>query len=290
MLTERDFRKQQRWGQRLLDLAVILIFIAFLFPIFWVLTLAFKIPQDIFIWPPKFIFTPTFDNFRSVILGSVKVAGSAPIDVMGALKNSLIICVCSMAVSLLIGIPAAYSLARYNFKGANSVAFTFLSFRFAPEVLIIIPLYKILQSFGLFNTYGGMIWVYQLITLPMIIWIVRGYFEDVPNQLENASRIDGYSWGRTFFRIALPLAKPGIFASILIAFIFAWNNFLFGLVLTSTERQPVTIIAFQFLSVEELRYGEMAAATIMVALPPLIIALFSQRFLIRGLTMGAVKG
>lgn len=281
---------QHRWKQRLLDLLTVVIFIGFLFPIYWVFTMAFKKPQDIFIWPPKFFFTPTFENFRSVVFGSVKVAGAAPIDVMQALKNSLIICVCALLISLLIGIPAAYSLARYKFKGAEDIAFTFLSFRFAPELLIIIPLYRIFQSLGLFNTYTGMIWVYQLITLPMVIWILRGYFEDVPHELENSSRIDGYTWGRTFFKIALPLVKPGLFAAILLAFIFAWNNFLFGLVLTGTDKQPVTVIVQQFLTVEELRYGEMAAATVIVALPPLILALFSQKFLIRGLTMGAVKG
>jgi multiple sugar transport system permease protein len=254
-----------------------------MFPLYWVFTISLKTPSDIFTWPPKFIFTPTLSNYITLF------SGEGTIDIIGSFINTFIIVSMAIIVSLLVGVPAAYSLARFKFKGNKDLSFMFLSFRFAPALLIALPLFIIFQSLNLLDTYVGMIWVYQLISLPMIIWILRGYIEDIPKEIEYSSQIMGYSWPKTFMKILIPLIKPGIFTAALISFIFVWNNFIFGLVLGSDSIRPITLMAQRYMTAQELRYGEMAAASILAIVPPAVLALFGQKYLIRGLTMGAVK-
>lgn len=281
---------KQRLIDILLNIVLIIYFIAILFPLYWVFTLAFKTQIEILSWPPTFIFTPTLDNFRNLLTGLVGgTVGKTTVNFIGNFTNSLIISIGAVGLSLLVGVPATYAIARLNFKFKEGLAFTILSFRFAPELMVIIPVYIFFQRLGLLDTYSGMIWVYQLITLPMIVWILRGYIEDVSRELEEACRIDGYSQWRTFFKVVLPLIRPGIAASSLLAFIYAWNNFVFAVLLGGSRTAPVTVGAMQFISADALRYGEMAASIVLAALPALLLAIYSQKHLIRGLSLGAVK-
>ena len=157
-------------------------------------------------------------------------------------------------------------------------------------LLVLLPLSLYFQKIGLANTYIGLIWVYQLICLPLILWIVRGYFEDISPDIEYAYRVAGHSWFSTFRKIALPLAGPGIAAAGLLAFIFAWNNFIFALVLASADKQPVTVGALAFVTASGIQYGQIAAAVVMSIAPTLVLALYAQRYLVEGLSLGAVKG
>ena len=243
-------RKQKIFFQKLVINILLLTCFAFLlFPVFWVTTMAFKSHDDILTWPPKFVFKPTLENFKNITTAvrTARVGAVSSAFVKGFL-NSLIVTISALALSLVTGIPAAYALGRFKFKGRNDIAFTFLTFRFAPELLVIIPIYLIFQKIGLYDTYFGLIWVYQLITMPMVIWILMSYFEDVSVELEQASLVDGFSLLRTFWRIILPLAKPGIAAASLLSFIYAWNNFIFALILGSSQVQPVTVSALKFIT------------------------------------------
>jgi multiple sugar transport system permease protein len=265
----------------------------FLFPIYWALLMAFKTQADTTAWPPKFFFTPTLDNFR-VVLGlgttsSGEVIAGTSTSIIPALGHSLVISLGALVVSLVVGIPAAYALARYKFASRESIAFTFLSFRFAPELLVIIPLFVVFRNIRLYDTYVGMVWVYQLITLPLVVWIVRGYFEDIPLEVEEAAKVDGCNWWGTFRHVAVPLAAPGIAAALLLAFIYAWNNFIFVLILGGEHTQTVTLAALNFLSSEQQVYGQMAAAVVISVVPVLALALYGQKYLVRGLSLGAVK-
>jgi len=217
-------------------------------------------------------------------------AGTLDIAFMRNLGNSVFLSVTSVAVSLLLGVPAAYAFARHKFRGSEDIAFTLLSFKFAPALLVLLPLTLYFQKLGLANTYIGLIWVYQLICLPLILWIVRGYFEDIPADIEYAYRIGGHSWFATFRKIALPLAGPGIAAAGLLAFIFAWNNFVFALVLASADKQPVTVGALAFITSSGIQYGQISAAIVLSITPTLALALYAQRYLVEGLSLGAVKG
>ena len=286
-----DFQTQRSFFQKLvINLLLLACFAFLLFPVFWVATMAFKTHEDILTWPPKFLFKPTLENFRNITT-AVRTArvGAVSSDFLKGFTNSLIVTTSALALSLITGIPAAYALGRFRFKGKDDIAFTFLSFRFAPELLVIIPIYLIFQQIGLYDTYIGLIWVYQLITMPMVIWILMSYFEDISVELEQASMVDGFPPFWTFLRVILPLAKPGIAASSLLAFIYAWNNFIFALILGSAKVQPVTVSALKFITAEKLRYGDIAAACILAAIPIFILSVYAQRYMVRGLSLGAVK-
>lgn len=258
-----------------------LFFVFTLFPLVWVGMMAFKTPVDIFTVPPKIFFQPTLDNFRSVFSEG---------DFLAYYRNTFIIAAGAVALTLLVGTPAAYVLARNDFKGKEDIAFTFLSFRFAPELAVIIPLFVIFQKLNLYDNYFGLILIYQSITLPLVIWLMRGYFEDVPKDIEQAAKVDGAGWWEIFTRIAIPLVLPGIAASVVLAFIFSWNALVFGLVLGGRETYPVTIALLGYMGYQNVDWGPMAAATMVTIVPEFILALFVLRSLVRGLTFGAVHG
>ena len=271
--------------------ALTLVVIFFMFPIVWIFMMSFQTNETILRIPPQLVFEPTLANYTALITGKlVTAAGTLDIAFMRNLWNSVFLSTTSVAVALLLGVPAAYAFARHKFRGSEDIAFTLLSFKFAPALLVLLPLTLYFQKLGLANTYIGLIWVYQLICLPLILWIVRGYFEDIPADIEYAYRIGGHSWFATFRKIALPLAGPGIATAGLLAFIFAWNNFVFALVLASADKQPVTVGALAFITSSGIQYGQISAAIVLSITPTLALALYAQRYLVEGLSLGAVKG
>src|SRR6516164_4392439 len=163
---------------------IALIVLFFLFPIFWIFLMSFQTNEDILRIPPSLFFTPTLSNYSALITGKLT----------------------SVAIALILGVPAAYAFARFKFRLGEDIAFTLLSFRFAPPLLVLLPLSLYYQELGLNDTYFGIVWVYQLIALPLILWIVRGYFEDISPDIEHAYRLAGHSWREAFTRIAVPLA------------------------------------------------------------------------------------
>ena len=263
----------------------------FLFPILWVFLMSFQTNETVLRIPPSLFFEPTLQNYTALISGRLETqSGVLEIPFMRNLGNSVLLSTCAVALSLLLGVPAAYAFARFKFRLGEDIAFTLLSFRFAPPLLVLLPLSLYFQDLGLSDTYIGLIWVYQLITLPLILWIVRGYFEDISPDIEHAYRVDGHSWLSTFLRISIPLARPGIAAAALLSFIFAWNNFVFALILASADKQPVTVGALAFVTASGIQYGQIAAAVVLSIMPTLALALYAQRYLVEGLSLGAVKG
>ncbi len=268
-----------------------LVLVFFLFPIFWIVLMSFQTNETILRIPPSIVFEPTLSNYSALITGRLEsTAGNLDIAFMKNLWNSFFLSASSVLIALALGIPAAYAFARFRFRLGEDIAFTLLSFRFAPPLLVLLPLSLYFKQLGLTNTYIGLIWVYQLICLPLILWIVRGYFEDISPDIEHAYRISGNSWLKTFWKIAVPLAKPGIAAAGLLAFIFAWNNFVFALILASADKQPVTVGALAFVTASGIQYGQIAAAIVLSIAPTLALALYAQRYLVEGLSLGAVKG
>lgn len=267
------------------DLMLLIWFVFSLFPIVWMFMLAMKTPAEQ--TSTYFQFSPTLDNFATVV--SDKGTLLTSVDFKSAIFQSVINCAGAVLVSLLVGIPAAYAAGRWKFKGSDDLMFNMLSFRFAPELMVIVPLFVIYNATGLFGTTVGMIWVLQLVTMPLVVWILRSYFEDLPEDLEQAALLDGYTRTKAFVMVALPMVRPGIAASALLSFIFAWNNYVFPLILTDTG--SVTVAITKFLGGGgQAYYNLTAAAAIIGALPPLILALTIQRYLVQGLSLGAVKG
>jgi multiple sugar transport system permease protein len=268
------------------DAALLVWFVFSLFPLVWMVLLALKTNVEQI--STYFTFTPTLSNFATVLSSEGERLTS--VNFTDALLTSVINCVGAVLVSLVIGIPAAYAAGRWQYRGSNDVMFTILSFRFAPELMVIVPLFVIYNQIGLFDTNVGMIWVLQLVTMPLIVWILRSYFQDMPAELEQAALLDGYTRRRAFAMVALPLVRPGIAAAALLAFIFAWNNYVFPLILTGSQHTPVTVAVTRFLGGGgQAYYNLTAAAALIAALPPLLVALSIQRYLVRGLSFGAVK-
>ena len=260
------------------------------FPFVWILLTSLKSPGDILSVPPTFVFTPTIDNYAALVMGEQRgqYSSTRP-DFPLFFLNSLIISVGAVALSVLAGIPAAYALARFTFPAKNGLAFLLMSFRFVPFIAFVIPLYVLYQRFGLYNTHGGLILAYQLITLPFTIWMLRSFFQEIPLETQEAAMIDGCSWLGVLTRVILPLSMPGIAVTVILGFMFCWNAFNYPLMLAGRQTFPVTVGAIQFISYEQVLWGQMAAATIVAALPQLVLSLMVQKYIVRGLTMGAVK-
>jgi len=250
-----------------------------LFPLLWMVLISFKADTEVF--TTTFVFNPTLENYKEVLLRS---------DYARYIIDSLLVSGGAVVVSVVAGVPAAYALARYNFPRKEELAFQILSFKFAPEILVVLPLFMIYQKLGLYDSYLGLIWVYQLISLPLLIWVVRGYFEDISVEIEYAAQVDGYSWYQIFFKMLLPLIKPGLVSSALLAFIFAWNSFTFPLILASNKVYPITVAVTKYLGTDSARYGQLAVAATVSAIPAIVFALSIQKHLVRGLSFGAVKG
>lgn len=265
---------------RIVQNGLLIIYAIFaLFPLIWMLILSIK--SDAEMYTTTFIFSPTLDNYKAVLIES---------DYLQYMLDSLIVAGGAVIVSVVAGVPAAYALARYNFKKKEDIAFQILSFKFAPEILVVLPLFMIYQMLGIYDSYFGLIWVYQLISMPLLIWVVRGYFEDISVEIEYAAQVDGYSWYQIFFKNLIPLIKPGLVSAALLAFIFAWNCFTFPLMLGGTNVQPITVAITKFLGTDSAHYGQLAVAATISALPAIIFALCIQKHLVRGLSFGAVKG
>jgi multiple sugar transport system permease protein len=277
------------FGKLLVVLGVVALTAYVVSPFIWITMMSFKTPVDTIAVPPKFIFKPTLDNYKALF-----GVGSGPSMLTAStffsfFKNSLILSAGSVLLSLILALPAAYAIGRLDFKDKEKRAYRFLSLRFLPEVTIILPLYVLYQKLHLYNTFIGLILVYQFISVPLMVWMLRSYFEEIPMAIEHAARTDGYSWAGAFFRLVLPLAAPGVAATVVLSFIFCWNNFSLGLMLGGVDTQPVTVGILAFMGSQEVAWGLMTAAIVITIIPEMILALAVQKYMIRGLTFGAVK-
>jgi multiple sugar transport system permease protein len=192
-------------------------------------------------------------------------------------------------LSILLGTPAAYALARFEFKGKEDLWFWFISNKMVSPIVLALPIFLIARTLGLINTHLVLILLYLTFNLPIVIWICADQFRGVPRDLDDAARLDGASRWSVFWRIALPLAAPGVAVSAIFSFIFSWNELLYALVLTRNETHTVPVAATSFMSGYELPWGEIMATGTLIVLPVIIFALTVSRQLVQGLTMGAVK-
>ncbi|WP_247415497.1 carbohydrate ABC transporter permease [Bradyrhizobium sp. 159] len=274
-----------------LNLLVGLCALILAFPLVWIVMMSLKQQAEIMAWPPSFVFSPTLDNFRvlfDVAKAGATSYGTIKVDFLTPITNSVVIALGSVLVSLAVGVPAAYVLARRDIPFKEDIAFFILGFRFAPVFLVVIPLFSVFQTVGLYDTYLGMIWVYQVVTLPMMVWLSRSYIEDIPKDIEEAAAMDGARPFRVMLHIVLPLLKPGLIGASLLIFLLAWHNFALGLILSSTKA-PVTVALLKLLNPGVQFYPVMAAGLVLTMIIPVILIVIGQRHLERGLTFGAVK-
>lgn len=251
----------------------------FMFPIFWIVMTAFKSAEEFMHSPP--IWFPAQPDLRS-FAHTIAVGG------LEALKNSLIISTGATFLSLLIGSLAAYGLARYK-VGGDHLPFFILSQRFMPPVAVIFPFLLMFKALKWIDTYQALIIVHLIFNLPYAVWMMHGFFREIPIEIEEAALVDGCSPWDTFWRIALPLAAPGLVATGVFCFIFSWSEFFFGLTLTQTKVVPLAVQLPMFFGKQMVMWGEVGALSVMAVLPLFVMSLLVQRFLVRGLTLGAIK-
>lgn len=260
-----------------------------LFPLFWIVTMSFKQEIDIFAYPPKFLdFAWTMDNYLDVF-GLFEGGSGVSTDFPRYFLNSIAIVGGALALTVLFGTLAAYALARMSFKGRNAVGFMLILVRMVPVLTVLLPLYVMYRDAGLYNTYLGLILVYLFVGMPFYTWLVRGHVESVPVEIEEAAVIDGAGTLRMLFGIVVPVMLPGLVSAALLAFIYMWNNFLFALILAGPDLLPVTTGLLNYLGYSS-DYGNLAAACVVTTVPVIVVGIFIQRYIVAGLSGGAVKG
>lgn len=257
-----------------------LIAIVMLFPIYWMFMVSLKLPEEIFksppVWFPK---TPQFNNFLALFLDG---------DVW-SLWNSLVIAGVSTLIAMVLGTMCAYAIVRFK-TGGDNLAIWILSQRMLPPIAIVFPIFLAYAFFGLSDSYPGLILLYTAFALPYVVWMMRGYLEEVPVELEEAALVDGHSYWSVLWKVTVPMARNGLIATAIFAFVFSWNEFLFALVLTRTEVITFTVQISQYFGSQSTFWAKIAAMSVLGTLPVFVAVTILQRYLVRGISMGAVKG
>jgi len=265
-------------GKLALGFSVVVLLAPCLFVFFWMLSLALKYDIDNTAYPPVFIPNPpTFDNF-------VHVFNESPMGLY--FWNSCIVSGLATLAALVLGVPAGYGIAKAR---AHSLAVVMLISRMTPGLSYLIPLFTLFQFIGLVGTIWPIAITHMVITLPIVVWVMIGFFETLPAELEEAARIDGCSVWQAFLYVALPLARPGIVVGAILSFIYSWNNFIFGAVFAGRTTRTMPVAVYNMLTFEQYQWGPLAAAAIVVMLPVVVLTVVIQREIVAGLAAGGVK-
>jgi multiple sugar transport system permease protein len=265
----------------LIYVAIALVLVWVLFPIVWVILGSLKARELAAAIPPVWIFEPSFDNYGSAFLRRN----------FGLLfVNSLVATLASTAIVLLLGSMAGYALARFKIAGKRNILLWILSTRMFPPIAAIIPIFLLFNDLRLIDTRQGLVLLYIAFNLPFAIWIMRGFFVEVPAELDDAALVDGCSPWQAFTRVIMPLAAPGLAATAIFCMMYSWNEFLFALIISRAQSQTLPIGVMGFITQRGVLWGEMSAASTVIMVPMIIFTFLVQRYLIRGLTFGAVKG
>ena len=277
-------------GDIVRHLLVVVVLAIFMFPIYWMIATSFKSAEDILTRPPTWAFTPTLDNY---------VYAFEKADFGRYIGNTLYIASVSTLLVVVFGALASYSFARYN-PGDGHIMFFILTTRMMPGIAVIIPFFLIFREVG--NSDIGkalfigldrpfsLVIVYTVLNLPFAIWLMHSFFQDIPVELENSARLDGYTRFQVFRKVVLPLAAPGIAVTAIFSLMFAWNEFLFAFILTRDVARTITVGVSGFISQQGILWGPLSAAAVVCVVPMLLFALALQRYMVRGLTFGAVRG
>ena len=260
-------------------LIVVLVFA--MFPFYWMVTSSLKDQTDLLASPPVWAFMPTWSNYEDIF---------ADTKVTTAVLNSLIVASATTLLSVVLGTPAAYALARFEFRGKADLWFWFISNRMISPIVLALPVYLLSKDLNLLNTHMVLILIYLTFNLPIVVWICTDQFRSIPRELEQSARLEGANQFDIFWRIYLPLGIPGVAVSAIFAFIFSWNELLYALVLiTSQGLKTAPVVATNFMSGYELPWGKIMATGTVIVLPVTIFAMLVSRHMVRGLTMGATK-
>jgi multiple sugar transport system permease protein len=275
-----DYARRARRTRLLLHALVIVLVLIIMFPFLWMLAMSFKTDADIFAWPPKVLFAPTTANYVALWDGNFP----------RSFANSAIASIVSTLLAMLAGVPGAYALSRTAMRSEKSLSLLILSSRMAPPIAFTIPYFLVYRHLQLLDTLTGLIIIYLTFNISLVVWLMRSFFDATPRSLEEAAWIDGASLWQSFVKIILPLSGPGLAATAILCFLYSWNDFFFALILTRTEAMTAPVAVVNFMNYEGWEWGKIAAGGTMVMLPVLIFSILVRKFLIQGMTAGAIKG
>lgn len=279
-VSRRVAARRIAWEQWLLHLAVIVIVLAAMAPFLWLLVMSVKTQEEIFAFPPRLVFTPTLEHYRALWNTAFR----------RSFVNSAVVSAASTVLAMLVGVPGAYALSRATFGGAGQLNLWILVSRMAPPIAFTIPYFLVYRHLGLLDTRTGLVIVYLTFNLSLVVWLMRSFFDATPRSLEEAAWIDGANLWQALVRIVLPLSAPGLAATAILCFLYAWNDFFFALILTRTEAMTAPVAVVNFMNYEGWEWGRIAAGGTLVMLPVLVFSFLVRNFLVRGLTAGALKG
>ncbi|HWQ38773.1 MAG TPA: carbohydrate ABC transporter permease [Burkholderiales bacterium] len=276
-MTLKGRRTVQLWLRVLAAAALTLLF---LFPIYWLAMISFKTPEEIYSFPPKWYPGQIqFDNYAVLFKD-----GDAT-----TVMNSLIVAGVSTVIAMILGTICAYSLARFR-TGGEHLANWIISQRMIPPIAIVFPIFLLYVWLGLVDTFAGVILLYTAFNLPYVIWMMRGYILDIPKALEESALVDGCTRWQVIWKVVFPMSRAGLFATAIFTFVFAWNDFLFALVLTRTEVTTYTVQVTHYFGGQSNFWAKISAMSVLGTIPIFVVVAFMQRYLVRGISLGAVKG
>jgi ABC-type glycerol-3-phosphate transport system permease component len=275
-------RSAQRRRTALLYVLAGIILAIWAFPIFWAVVVSFKSETEVLAYPPSVVFEPTLQNYRDALFGGISITRS--------FITSFIISGVTTILTVLLAVPAAYAFARLRLPAKRSIGFYTLVTQMIPPVGLVIPYFLILNRVGWLDSYQGMITVYLTFSLPFAIWLMVSYMEDIPREMEEAAFLDKASRLQALWHIILPQVRGGIAVTVIFVFLNAWNEFLFAVQLGGNTVRPVTVAMYNFVSVEQTLWAKLSAAALIAMLPVVIIGIAAQKQIVKGLTVGAVKG
>lgn len=253
------------------------------FPLLWGISTSLKNKNEIYAFPPVWIPDEiTFKNYISILNNGT---------LFNSFLNTLIVALSTTMIALVVGVLGAYGFSRYRFPGRNTLLWSILFTKLFPRVVVIVPFFVTLRNLELINTYPGLILVYLMALFPVAIWLIKGFFDNIPKEIEEAAIIDGCSIPQLLWYVIIPISKPALVAVAMYSFIIAWNEFLFALVFTSgLSRRPLSVALAFFIDDVGIQWGELMAASVIMSIPAVLVFTFSQKLLVRGLSDGAVKG
>lgn len=251
-------------------------------PLIWAFVVSLKSEREVLAYPPTVVFSPTTSNYADALFGDFSIVDS--------LLTSAIVSTATTVLTIVLAVPAAYAFARLRLPAKRSLGFYTMATQMVPPVGLVIPYFLILNRFGWLDTYHGMITVYLTFSLPFAIWLLVSYMEDVPWEMEEAAFLDKASRLQTLWHVVIPQVRGGIAVTVIFIFLNAWNEFLFAVQLGGNTVRPVTVAMYNFISVEQTLWAKLSAAALVAMLPVVIIGIAAQKQIVKGLTVGAVKG
>lgn len=259
-----------------------LLLLVWTFPVLWGVVTSLKTERDVLAYPPTVIFEPTWQNYLDALIGRDSIIPN--------LWSSFIIATSTTVLTIGLAVPAAYAFARLRLRAKKPLGFYTLATQMVPPVGLVIPYFLILNKIGWLDSYQGMIIVYLTFSLPFAIWLMVSYMEDIPLEMEEAALLDRASRFQTLWHIILPQVRGGIAVTVIFIFLNAWNEFLFAVQLSGNAVRPVTVAMYNFISVEQTMWAKLSAAAMIAMLPVIILGLAGQKHIVKGLTVGAIKG